>query len=154
MLSTVAGSKYAMGLNNKKSSMRRKLPVILGEPIEAVWECPPKEECDIDDLLDFHLDETTRMIQRIWRQDKRIVDFAIVLVARDDNNSWQEVAKVDCCHSQVHLHKRRMNKSVDDIREVLREVTKQEDVENTIDQAFDIVHDQYDQHVREWRYGY
>ena len=143
-----------MGLSNKKSAMRRRLPVIEGDPVEAPWVCPPEDECDIDDPLDFLLDQTTRMIQRIWRQDKRIVDFAVVLMARADDNSWQEVAKVDCCHNQVHLHKRRMNKSVDDIRDVLREVTRQEDVEETIDQAFDIVHDQYDQHVREWRYGY
>lgn len=82
------------------------------------------------------------------------MDYAFVHETKDDNGNWLEVAKIDCCHSQVHKHQRHRQGRAREIRTTIRWITCQEDVEETYDESFNDIIDNYEEHLRRWERGY
>ena len=142
-----------VSLSNKKGALRKRLPVLDGYDPNDVWEPPPLEECDPEDVLPTMLDSITRVTQRFRRRDGRLVDFAIILEVDREGVGWDEVAKIDCCHGQVHLHERRQRDDIDDIREVLRHVKDESDIQESVDDAISLIFDSYTEQIKRWNSG-
>lgn len=65
---------------------------------------PPSGECQ-EECTPIELSPADRITVRLWFWRGRTVDFAIMLEAFDDDvELWRDVARVDCCHGEVHRH--------------------------------------------------
>lgn len=142
-----------MGLSNKKSALRRgSIADMNGYGPQKAWEPPPLEECDPEDVVPIPLNETARVTERFLRKDGRIVDYALMLDARQDGEDWSEVARIDCCHAEVHIHQ--YYRSRPGTRDVIRPIRSQEDVEDSVDSSLDLIFGNWDRMIRKWRFGH
>lgn len=140
------------GLSNKKGARRKPTPVMDGYEPASGWVPPSEEECgQPDEKIVSQLDDHTRVTQRLRRYEGRTVDFAVILEAVGYMEDWQEVAKIDCCHAEVHLHQRRASDHKSDSRTVIRMVTSEHDVQKVVDKAIGLIFDDYERLLEEWR---
>ncbi|MCS5497648.1 hypothetical protein NY547_10405 [Cnuibacter physcomitrellae] len=65
---------------------------------------PDRQECFAKGYYETLDDSNTLRIEtRIWRSEKRLVDFVLILRALDWDE-WTTIARVDCCWGFCHLH--------------------------------------------------
>lgn len=77
--------------------------------------------------------------------------FAIMLFLVDEGRAC-EIARVDTCHSEVHVHILNRDGS-DSSRQVLRPIRQPEDVGIGWEEAVGVIIDDCDELVRRWRSG-
>lgn len=81
----------------------------------------------------------------------RMVEFAIIAQV-DVADRWIDVARVDTCHEEVHLHlKSRTGAEIG--RNVLRTIYSPNDVERGWDEGEAMLLARWDEHVRRWSCG-
>lgn len=152
-LGIVLAQLMLAGLSNKKGALRKRLPVLDGYT-EPSWSAPDPDDCDPEEAVTIDLDATSRIIQRTLNFEGRLVDYALVLQGKGPSGRWEEAAKIDCCHAQVHLHQRYASSDTDDSRVVLREVSGETDIQESINDAIDLIYSDYDELLRRWRNGH
>lgn len=80
------------------------LQAVTGE--QGLYEPPPRQSCDERrSYLPMDDDHTIRIDVHQWRQAGRMVEFALTLalvVMRDGDVAWVDIARVDCRHGHAH----------------------------------------------------
>jgi len=110
---------------------------------DGTWQPPAPEECDVETFT-VEPSEGYRISSRVLAYENRMVHYAVVASYRPSpGDDWQEVACVDCAHSAVHMHTGPNHVRV---RNDIRPIRSQRDVEDTYDDAYDTVYDAYVAH--------
>lgn len=122
------------------------------EPEEdARWSPDPDSTQDWPMILP--LDGLGRIIgrQALDKQTGRLAEFALTAQV-EHHGMWCDVARVDTCHEEVHLHL--FGKDGEEIaREVLLPVRDMSDVGRGYDRAEKLLIVEWEQHVRRWERG-
>lgn len=99
----------------------RKLPDMSEGLPEAVQYKPPDKS--MGSILDYPIDLATGhylvIRQHIYRENA--VDFAVMQFYEDDDGRY-EVARIDCCHGEVHRHGFKRN-SKEETRHSIQQIT-------------------------------
>lgn len=101
-----------MGKTPGRPQAKKLADMTIPPPREPVYERPPMDECE-EEVWPFPLSdgEELRCRRRTWLQQPAFLcDFAIIYITRD-GSEWPEVARIDCCHSEVHHHQLRRGSS-------------------------------------------
>lgn len=118
------------------------------EPVD--WR-PPPEEC-ISNVYHVYVTDSDRVTNRMETHRGDLVDFAITQCHQPDGSEWQDVARVDCCHNEVHRHLYR-DGGTEINRVVFREVSAQTDIEVGYDWGDRLINEQWEENVRRWASG-
>lgn len=105
------------------------------------WLPPDLKECDSDEIT-TEPDSTNRITMRRVRWHGQLVSYAVIHVRLDKANQWEEISRIDCCHGTVHRHSGRNDGKKP---EIIRHITSQTDVQQSINSSFDEIYDNYEQ---------
>jgi hypothetical protein len=121
-------------------------------PEEDVRWSPDPESLEDWPLL-LPLDGLGRIIGRQALDEKtgRLAEFALVAQV-EHQGLWHDVAKVDTCHEEVHLHLYSKN-GQEIARTVLLPVRNMSDVGRGYDTAEKLLIVEWEAHVRRWERG-
>lgn len=137
-----------MGKLKGRAQLERGLAFMgLMAPPKPAWSPPPADECH-EERTDLPLDATNMLKLREWWAGKLLVDFAMTHLTLI-RGEWVQVARIDCCHSEAHRHLYNTHDS-DHTRLVLRIIRTPEDVSAAYDQAYTLMVDGYEEHLRRW----
>src|ERR1700722_13932342 len=120
-----------------KGRTRRKIGrevKIQGAPAEEkVWK-PTRKGMRPDEN---HIDVGAgmRVFQSMWWDGSQLSDFVLVLQLKQ-RSRYTDIAKVDCCHGEVHVHHYRKNGSEE--RRVIRDAKTPADLRIGFDKAYDL----------------
>lgn len=150
MLAAV-GNKHAKGRDRASRRAARSL----NRAPRGTYVPPPPSECDpAPPPIPVYLGNgTSRLIAELRHKDGRLVHYALVHEAIDDNGVWREVSKIDCCHSQVHRHTADVDHPEKDRRKVIRELFTQKDVADSWDDSYTDILTNWEEQERSWRRG-
>lgn len=103
--------------------------------------------------MHIRLGDTSRLVQRTVHQKGRLVDYALTHEALGADGEWHEIAKVDCCHSQVHRHIADKDQPETDRKLVIQELFTWKDVEDSWDAAYTDIEQNWERRERDWLNG-
>ncbi len=71
----------------------------------AVWQPPPKDECQDEQVYDSSVGEDgdTLRIRLLFDLHDNLVDFAVMLMS-GTLGAERQVARADICHTGLHVH--------------------------------------------------
>lgn len=135
-----------------RAAIERRLVDMTNEPLGDVPWLPGSAEC-LAEEFDFLLGTKAQMCVFLMTCDKRTVRFVLVQKARSrDTGRWEEVARVDTAHNEVHVH--RFDRDHNQLsREVIRPIRSFADVGEGFDEAYDLMLNQWEDNERRWRDG-
>lgn len=134
---------------------REKHLVVMSEPLPVLedrWSPPdPDEVEEWPFVVPLH-----GLGQIVGRQgldatSSRLVTFAMTAQVVFDAR-WCDVASIDTCHDEVHLHLM-SQKGTRIARRVLLPIRTMQDIDRGWDLGEKILTEQWDEHVRRWRRG-
>ena len=108
------------------------------EPEVTDWAPPPLDDCD-EDRMSFGLDDAYVLSCRrvLWNQ--QLVAFAVVLSRKVGDRSLEVVCIDTLNHGCVHRHDGDHNAPF----KVVRQISSQQDVQESFHDAYDEVYDEY-----------
>jgi hypothetical protein len=150
VVSSTMGNKFAKG-NDMRS---RRSARDASRMQRGTYIRPPASACDpIEPGAHIELSDTSRIVQRLVHRRGRLVDYALVHEVRGADEEWHEVAKIDCCHSQVHRHTAATDQPETDRKLVIQELFSWKDVEDSWDAAYGDIEDNWERRERDWLNG-
>jgi hypothetical protein len=122
-------------------------------PTQADIRWTPDPEQVQDWPVEIPLGELGRINGRqgLHTESGRLVEFAI-MAETELGGHWNEVARVDTCHAEVHLHLFAQS-GVELDRRVLFPTYDPSDVDRGWDEGMTILVGGWEEHVRRWRRG-
>lgn len=132
---------------------RRKL-VDMGEYPQEAYEPPPDDECG---LVETHGDMTDTEAIRSWQKiyQGKVVNFCIIQLVLEDDR-WQEVAHIDCCHAMIHRHQLTRD-GQNYHRGEITAIPAGEQGRNVVDegftQAYDVMLNEWEDNHWRWKHG-
>jgi hypothetical protein len=119
----------------------------------GVWQPPPRDECQEEQVYDSLLGEVGDIlrIRLLLDLHDNLVDFAVVLMTGPVGGE-REVARADIRHTGLHVHWFRQD-STELRREEIRPVRTQPQVQAAYIEAFDRMTEQWAEYKRRWRHG-
>lgn len=120
------------------------------EPESALHELYPLEDRE-EHSFTIDIDGRNRFIERMSLWKGRVVEFSIVQQHRPGAD-WNDVARADTCHDEVHLH-RFASSSDTETRRHIRSIETLEDVSRGYDEACAMLHEHGEENVRRWARG-
>ena len=88
--------------------------------------------------------------QAMWWDGPQLSDFVLVLQLKQ-RSRWTDIAKVDCCHREVHAHFHREDSSEE--KKVLKPVATPADLRIGFDEAHVLIFDRWKNCLRRWKRG-
>lgn len=93
------------------------------------------------------------IVHRFEQDDRdRLLGFALIHMTKTENG-FEEVARIDTRHEEVHLHQLKKGGS-ELARTVVRTIQSHEDVERGYDEALELITENWEEHKRRWQRGY
>lgn len=130
-------ARKAQRSSDAKRDRAKQNLVSSGEP----WMPPDLAGCESDEIA-TEPDSTNRIIMRRVRWHGQLVSYAVIHVRLDNDDQWVEISCIDCCHGTVHRHSGRNNGKKP---EIIRHISSQTDVQQSINSSFDEIYDNYEQ---------
>jgi hypothetical protein len=123
------------------------------EATPEVWEPPPRDECQEEQVYDSSVGEVDDIlrIRILLDLHDNLVDFAI-LVMTGPPGARREVARADIRHTGLHVHWFHQDGTLLR-REEIRPVTTQGQVQEAYNEALTRVTDNWAEYKRRWRHG-
>lgn len=90
--------------------------------------------------------------QTLDRDTGRIVEFSITAQI-ERGGIWHDIARVDTCHEEVHLHILCRRTGKDIARRVLRVIRSPQDVDQGFEEGVTILTEDWEEHERRWTRG-
>jgi hypothetical protein len=120
-----------------------------------VWEPPPRDECQKEQVYDSPVGEADDIdilrIRMLFDLHDNLVDFAIVVMTGPPE-ARREVARADIRHTGLHVHWYRQD-GIELRREEIGPVTTQRQVQDAYNEALTRVTDNWAEYKRRWRRG-
>lgn len=119
----------------------------------GVWEPPPRDECQEEQVYDSSVGEADDIlrIRMLFDLHDNLVDFAIVVMTGPPE-ARREVARADIRHTGLHVHWFRQD-GTQLRREEIRQVATQRQVQEAYNEALTRVTDNWAEYKRRWRRG-
>jgi hypothetical protein len=124
------------------------------EPEEDVRWSPDPDSVE-DWPFKLPLDGLGQIVGRqgLDKQTMRIAEFSLTAQV-EYQGLWHDVARVDTCHEEVHLHLiGKDGEEIEDARAVLMPIRDMGDVHRGYDMAEKLLIADWEQHVRRWERG-
>ncbi|TWH05761.1 hypothetical protein [Rhodococcus rhodochrous] len=118
------------------------------------YQLPPEHVCDASqetfDLSFGTAHQRASLFQRLLIYKGRIYDFCLILYYEHDGQRY-EIERTDCCHSEVHKHRKYIDRPED--RVVLAPLSEGQQalVEDEYDRAYEYYLDSWEQCVARWK---
>ena len=96
------------------------------------------------------LSGTERVYQSMWFDGNQLTDFVLIQQTKV-RSRWTDIAKVDCCHQEVHVHRHRKDGS--EQRKVLQAVLTPPDMIIGLKMGQDLIFDHWMNNLRRWSRG-
>lgn len=108
------------------------------------------EECEEWPPLIFPVGEgmSDRVVQVVMMHQDRVVHFAVMQQHLHDG-AWVEVARMDTCHGESHVHRFQCDGS-EEKRQVFCVLNTIEDVESEFERACSLLVDEWETELRRW----
>jgi hypothetical protein len=124
------------------------------EPDDGTRWSPDPEKLE-DWPLILPLDGLGQIVgrQALDKETGRLAEFALIAQVRHQG-LWHDVARVDTCHEEVHLHLFGQDgQEIKEARTILLPVRDMSDVGRGYDAAEKLLIVEWEQHVRRWERG-
>lgn len=124
-------------------------------PVQAppAYEPPPPDECvEVIGPIVLALNHELRARYVMW-QERYMVEFAVVQIALT-LGKWQEVARIDTCHDEVHKHQlKRGSSDTVGVRTPLAPIPPiggWEVVDEWYDRSLTLMKNEWEENLRRW----
>lgn len=130
----------------------------MSAPAQADAWVPNLSEYDHDSWRTYLLGTSDAVVVSLWTDENgRIVHFAMVqqtalYVDDEAEPEWVEVAKVDCAHGEVHVH-RYSSTGRELSKKAFCTINSPDDVTAGYEYAQTVIFDQWEENLRRWEYG-
>jgi hypothetical protein len=112
------------------------------QPQETRWQ-PDRRGTPESYPVDFG--RGCRLHSELWFDGGLLTDLVLILEREEEEDEWVELVRVDCCHNQVHLHRFDFDES--QVRRVLVDVTRPEDIQTGADLAEDLIYGHWENYL-------
>lgn len=146
----MSGGKYAKRNDAEHRRRSRHAPDEPGDaPTGERW-CPPAQyDCfSGSGTIVSPLSATARILQRLEYDDRRLVYYSISLQCLTVAGQWEDIARIDCSHCEIHLHHPGSPEPM-----TLQPITVPEDVFHTYDDSYRRIHANWEEFERQWSNG-
>lgn len=123
------------------------------EATPEVWQPPPKDECQEEQVYDSSVDEPGDIlrIRMLFDLHDNLVDFAVVLMT-GPTEAKREVARADIRHTGLHVHWFQQD-GTELLRQEIMLVRTLQEVQAAYNEAMDRMTDNWAEYKRRWRHG-
>ena len=143
----LVGNKYG---RQHRAEQRRADSMANAGVEEGSWEAPSEADCDNVEEVNYPIGETGRIVVH-WRYRQGRIVFFMIQHEILHEGEWWPVARIDCKHRSVHLHRYRMGGTEVGSRTTLTPLHSEEDVDAAWDDSYSLIADNAEEHERTWR---